>query len=199
MTSEIVMSNETHLYIVMPYCRGGDLCMRVAEQERFNEDEARFYFRQIVKGLETLQNARICHRDLSPENCTLLDINCIVIDFGMCLRIPYFHERRHLMKQQRRCGKLPHMSPEIYNEHSFDGHAVDIWAAATVLLFMLTGRRFREPPRNDRAFDQLQDEQLGVRLSDEAKDLLKKMFRLDPRNRLTLGEIRNHGWMVHDR
>jgi len=106
MTSEIVMSNETHLYIVMPYCRGGDLCMRVAEQERFNEDEARFYFRQIVKGLETLQNARICHRDLSPENCTLLDINCIVIDFGMCLRIPYFHERRHLIKQQRRCGKL---------------------------------------------------------------------------------------------
>lgn len=91
------------------------------------------------------------------------------------------------------------MSPEIYYEHSFDGHAVDVWAAATVLLFMLTGRRFRGPPLIDRAFDQLQDEQLGVRLSDEAKDLLKRMFRLDPRNRLTLVEIRNHRWMMRDR
>ncbi len=134
MTSEIVMSNESHLYIVMPYCRGGDLCMRVAEQQRFTEDVARFYFRQILKvcpflsciflvrflkrmesrlrkffcakGLETLQRAQICHRDLSPENCTLLDVNCVVIDFGMSLRIPYSNRRRHLIKEQPPCGKL---------------------------------------------------------------------------------------------
>lgn len=49
MTPDTVMSNETHLYIVMPFCQGGDLCMRVAERDRFTEDVARFWFKQIIK------------------------------------------------------------------------------------------------------------------------------------------------------
>jgi serine/threonine protein kinase len=45
------MCNNSHLYIVMPYCDGGDLCMRVAQMEhtRLTEDEARLYFKQILK------------------------------------------------------------------------------------------------------------------------------------------------------
>jgi serine/threonine protein kinase len=51
LTANIVMCNNNHLYIVMPYCDGGDLCMRVAqmEQTRLTEDAARFYFKQILK------------------------------------------------------------------------------------------------------------------------------------------------------
>lgn len=51
LTADTIMSNESHLYIVMPYCAGGDLCQRVAEKEetRFTEDESRFWFKQILK------------------------------------------------------------------------------------------------------------------------------------------------------
>ena len=49
LTADMVMSNKSHLFIVMPYCDGGDLCMRVAEQRRFSEDESRLWFRQILK------------------------------------------------------------------------------------------------------------------------------------------------------
>lgn len=146
LTATTVMSNETHLYIVMPYCAGGDLCQRVAEHEetRFAEDECRFWFRQILKlsqmfylrsldlsreltffpmqGLETLQLMQICHRDLSPENMIILgDNKSLMIDFGMCLRIPYSCSGMHLITAQvssgrpiflvvglfRTCGKLP--------------------------------------------------------------------------------------------
>lgn len=58
------------------------------------------------KGLETLQRAKICHRDLSPENLIILDDKCLVIDFGMSLRIPYSPAGRHLIKAHIPCGKL---------------------------------------------------------------------------------------------
>ena len=66
------------------------------------------------QGLETLQRMRICHRDLSPENVILLDNTSLVIDFGMCLRIPYSEDGmtysehgnvRHRIKRKNPCGK----------------------------------------------------------------------------------------------
>ena len=136
--ADTIMSDETHLYIAMPYCAGGDLCQRVAEKEetRFTEDESRFWFRQILKGLETLQSMRICHRDLSPENLIVLGDKSLVIDFGMCLRIPYSDAGMHLISPRTPCGKLPHMSPELYRRLPFDGHAVDVWAGMSLESFL---------------------------------------------------------------
>ncbi|KAL3790048.1 hypothetical protein ACHAW5_008643 [Stephanodiscus triporus] len=137
LTADTVMCNDSDLYIVMPYCHGGDLCMRVATRGRFAEDEARFYFRQILKGLETLQDMRICHKDLSPENLILLENKSLIIDFGMCLRIPYSSDVRHLITRRQTCGKLPHISPEIWTCRPFDGHAVDIWAGKFTLFRLM--------------------------------------------------------------
>jgi len=85
------------------------------------------------------------------------------------------------------------MSPELIRKLPFDGHAVDVWAAGTILLFMLTGKRLHNPPLIDRAFDSVD---LGV--SYEAMDLLRKMFRLDPNNRLSLEQIKNHNWVQYE-
>jgi serine/threonine protein kinase len=63
----------------------------------------------------------VCHRDLSPENVMIDKEGCLIIDFGMCLRMPYLDDasgnvtdvtkgtRRCLMKPQGACGKLPYM------------------------------------------------------------------------------------------
>ena len=192
LTADMVMSNESHLFIVMPYCTGGDLCMRVAEKRRFSEDESRLWFKQILKGLETLQRMKICHKDLSPENMIILNNNALVIDFGMCLKIPYTTTGRHLISPQTPCGKLPHMAPELYRKRAFDGHAVDLWAAGTILLFMLTGKRLRNPPIIDHAFENLHLD--GI--SEIAMDLIRRMLRLHAKDRLSLEEIKKHPFLV---
>ena len=73
---------------------------------------------EMEKGLETLQRMRLCHKDLSPENMMILNNNdrrSLVIDFGMCLRIPYSEDgltysehgqQKHLIRQRNPCGKL---------------------------------------------------------------------------------------------
>ncbi|KAL7491903.1 hypothetical protein ACHAWT_001263 [Skeletonema menzelii] len=204
MTATTIMANRSDVFIVMPYCANGDILTQVAHSAHLNpslgtscltEATTKYWFRQMLAGLRTLQNARICHRDLSPENFIILDNSTLVIDFGMCLRIPYSEDgtRRHLISKQIPCGKVMHMSPEIKAEQPFDGHAVDLYATGTVLLFMLTGKRLLGPITEDRMFDSVEPNQLGV--SVEAMDLLRQMFRMNPVDRLTLNQILAHQFL----
>lgn len=63
--------------------------------------------------------------------------NVLVIDMGMCIRVPHVGpgaKQRCLINPQGTCGKWHYMSPEVCNNTTpFDGHAVDLWAAGVVL------------------------------------------------------------------
>lgn len=171
-----------------------------------------------MKGLHHLQSLGICHRDLSLENVLVDTNNCLIIDMGMCLRIPYNDPERpgsvtdvtrgsmrRLMKPQGVCGKHNYMSPEIYaNKDAFDGFAIDLWAAGVILYIMLTGfPPYDQASRTDQRFDLIINGSLmrqlkswGINLSEEAGDLLQSMLVLDPRERLTLAEVLAHPWVV---
>ncbi|MFS7971145.1 putative protein kinase CAMK-OST1L family [Helianthus anomalus] len=41
----------THLAIVMEYASEGELFDRISNAGRFNEDEARFFFQQLISGV----------------------------------------------------------------------------------------------------------------------------------------------------
>ncbi|CAI0518998.1 unnamed protein product [Linum tenue] len=62
----------THLAIVMEYAAGGELFAKICSAGRFSEDEARFFFQQLISGVSYCHSMEICHRDLKLEN-TLLD------------------------------------------------------------------------------------------------------------------------------
>lgn len=224
--SQEVLQDGDYLYSIMPYCSGGDLfgiVVKYAEQSGgeigMPEPVARFWFRQILWGLHHLQRLGVCHRDLSLENVLVDKDNCLVIDMGMCLRVPYTDPQnptmttdayrgfmRRLMKPQGVCGKHNYMSPEIYaNNEPFDGFAVDLWAAGVILYIMLTGfPPYDQASRTDQRFDLIicgrlteQLENWGIHLSKEAGDLMQRMLRLDPRKRLTLAQVLTHPWVAN--
>ena len=169
----------------------------------------------------------------------------VVIDMGMCLRVPYEvleaneaanniailkvtdiqsarsenaelidpvairttgrRRRRCLFKPQGTCGKLPYMSPEIYwDKKPFDGEAVDVWTAGTILFCMVTGNRsYQRPDVSDVQFYFMTKDiqkllhDWKVNLSYEGIHLLKNMLQINPRLRLSLQEVLNHPWFDH--
>ena len=156
---------------------------------------------------------------MSLENILVATENCLIIDMGMCLRVPYNDERaggnavtdvrhggcRRLMKPQGTCGKHNYMSPEVFaNTDSFDGFGIDLWAAGVILYIMLTGfPPYDQASRTDQRFDLIVKGRLvnqlaswGIRLTGEAGDLLQSMLVLDPRDRLTLAEVMSHPWVA---
>lgn len=49
----------------------------------FTENEAKYYFRQLIKGVEYLHSEDIVHRDLKLENLVLdKDFQLKIVDFG---------------------------------------------------------------------------------------------------------------------
>ena len=173
-------------------------------------------FRQ---GLHHLQSLGVCHRDLSLENIMVHNENCLIIDMGMCLRVPYNDPRRQgaitdvkngtgrrLMRPQGVCGKHNYMSPEIFaNTDAFDGFAIDVWAAGVILYIMLTGfPPYDQASRTDQRFDLIVNGRLArqlqswdICLSADAEELLQSMLQLDPRDRLTLADVMEHPWIVN--
>jgi serine/threonine protein kinase len=115
---------------------------------------------------------------------------------------------RYLIRPQGTCGKWIYMSPEIYkNSEPFDGFAVDMWAAGVILFLMLTGfPPWERACQTDERFhymtagylvQMLTEWEIG--LSSDAMDLLQRMLFLDPKDRLSLDQVRAHPWMVNGR
>ena len=98
------------------------------------------------------------------------------------------------------------MAPEICGGcENVDAHAVDIWALGPILYTMVVGSRPWEiPHKQDLHFNLLTSKEHAqtflnsLQLSPELKDLLASMFTLNPKDRLSLSEIRNHAWMKGD-
>jgi serine/threonine-protein kinase SRK2 len=67
-----VMLTPTHLAIVMEYAAGGELFERICNAGRFSEDEARFFFQQLISGVSychsmVWSNFPLC----GPPVCTM--------------------------------------------------------------------------------------------------------------------------------
>mmetsp|Transcript_470 Transcript_470/g.700 ORF Transcript_470/g.700 Transcript_470/m.700 type:complete len:300 (-) Transcript_470:31-930(-) len=82
MTAFDVLSDDENIYIVMPFCGKGELFDTLQRRTKFPEEEARCWFKQLLRGVETLQRAGICHRDLSLENTITNNVG-LIIDYGM--------------------------------------------------------------------------------------------------------------------
>jgi serine/threonine protein kinase len=82
-----VFLTPTHLGIVLQYAAGGELFDRVRTAGHFTEDEARYFFQQLISGVHYCHQKNVTHRDLKLEN-TLLDDSPApllkIADFGYC-------------------------------------------------------------------------------------------------------------------
>lgn len=197
------------LNIVMPYYESGDLFGVIQRSRKLDgsigmgEQQARGLFRQIMLGLRGLHHIGLCHHDISPENIMVDRGKAYIIDFGMSIRVPYSGDQRCLICPQGSFGKLPYMSPEIYrNRKPFDGQAIDVWSAGTVLWCMVTGNQSYSRPHGSDAQYCLISRDLNrlltiwrIELSQECAHLIQGMLHRDPRLRLTIDEVLDHPWL----
>ena len=68
--SEII-ENQHNFYIIMEYCQEGELFHYIVQKRKLKENEASFFYYQLINGLEYIHSQGIVHRDLKPENLLL--------------------------------------------------------------------------------------------------------------------------------
>jgi serine/threonine-protein kinase SRK2 len=198
-----VFVTPTHLAIVMEYAAGGELFERICNAGRFSEDEARYYFKQLISGVSYCHAMQICHRDLKLEN-TLLDgsksSQLKICDFG--------YSKSSVLHSQPKStvGTPAYVAPEVLSRKEYDGKIADVWSCGVTLYVMLVGAYPFEDPEDPRNIRKTIQRILSVhytipdyvRISSDCKHLLSRIFVADPDTRITMPEIEKHPWFLKD-
>jgi serine/threonine-protein kinase SRK2 len=198
-----VFLTTTHLAIVMEYAAGGELFDRIVRAGRFSEDEARFFFQQLVAGVDYCHSEGVCHRDLKLEN-TLLDgrpaPRLKICDFGYSKSAVFDSQPKSTV------GTPAYIAPEVLSRKHYDGEIADVWSCGVTLYVMLVGAYPFEDSSDPRNFRKTIQRIMGVkysfpanlRLSAECLDLIRQIFVADPAKRVTLKGLRQHPWFLQN-
>ncbi|KXS18820.1 kinase-like protein [Gonapodya prolifera JEL478] len=171
---------QERLYLVLGYASGGELFAYLTRERMFGEEVAAFYLGEILLALEHLHSLGIIYRDLKPENILLDNAGHVVLtDFGLS---------KVALDANTFCGSVEYMAPEIISEHVYD-RAVDIWSFGVLAYDLLCGHPPFTGNNKKKVMDAILKKKLVVPnyLSSFAKDLLIKLLRKNPRQRIGAG------------
>eukprot|EP00980_Cylindrotheca_fusiformis_P007836 scaffold1669_cov129-Cylindrotheca_fusiformis.AAC.47 len=225
--TNLVATCADHVYVILPYHRDGSLDEFCRTHGNLPESLARFFFRQILKvgrvrwapdmtGIQTLQRHELCHRDLSLKSVALDGDHVSISQSRFPLRCKTVVNPEDDQVPPTPGGRnAQYIAPEYFRGAlgAWDGFAADLWACGLMLYSMVVGcdALFLAPVEDDRTFVRLcmkgqvkslaskYGELMGERidLSDELVDLLQKMLKVDPSERISLEQIQKHLWVTN--
>lgn len=199
--------DDSPIELALEYVRGYDLCTVLQE---FTipppESDCKQLFQQLLYTVARLKKIGICHRDVKPENLILAHKRnkLVLVDFGLAVSSSDSAEVRKRPK-----GTMRYIAPEVWlqtTQGSLDDlFCADLFSVGLTLFSMLTQCLMYEEHehiiylfQNKVEFDSFVKNRLALfkdEISLGAQDLLSKMLRWDPRERLSYLEIRAHPWL----
>jgi len=180
---------DSSLGIVMEYADKGDLFQVITERKKtkdyFDEQEIWKTFVQLLKGLKSLHDLNILHRDIKSANvflfeggiCKLGDLNVSKV------------ARKGLGYTQT--GTPYYASPEVWEEQPYDSKS-DVWSLGCVIYEMATLR----PPFQAQSMEELYKKvmrgiypKISSKYSEDLSDVLKLMIQVEVGARPSCDEL----------
>ena len=188
-----IIEDQDNYYIVMEYCKSGELFDYIVERQHLEEDEASIFFYQLINGVEYIHSLGVAHRDLKPENLLLTENKVLkIIDFGLS------HEFNGEELLKTKCGSPSYAAPEIIKGLPYDGFKTDIWCCGIILYAMVCGYLPFEGDNNKILFKNIVEcnPEIPDYLSEEIQDLISRILREEPDDRITIDEIKTHDFYL---
>lgn len=107
-------------YLALELAGGGELFDFIAETGRFDEDTARYYFHQLIEGLEHMHTRGYSHKDLKPDN--------ILLDSNFTLKIGDLGYASSNTSDDKKIGTEQYMAPEVVKRETYSNKAADLFA-----------------------------------------------------------------------
>ena len=193
---------ETKQYVIYEYVSKKTIneYLILPNSNILEEKYAKILFKYILKGIQAMHNAGICHRDIKLENILLDDFfKPKICDLGFCIEC-----KNEKIAHDLGCGTYEYCAPEILRKKDYkpyDGMKADIFSLGITLLYMVTGQEqldeFIEYKEDYNFVDYLNKTKIQIKnVSPNLQTLIIKMLDFDPEKRPSIETILDDPWMI---
>nr|XP_003704355.1 PREDICTED: serine/threonine-protein kinase 17B-like [Megachile rotundata] len=194
-----VFETNTEMVLVLELAPGGELQMILDRDEVPEERQVARLLKQILDGIAFLHSLNVAHLDIKPQNLVLTgefpDCDVKLCDFGISRYISHGADIREIL------GTPDYVAPEVLNYEPIS-LATDMWSIGVLLYVLLTGCSPFGGDTKQETFCNISrcrldfPDDLFEDVSEEARDLMRKLMVKDPNERLTVTECLQHSWFA---
>lgn len=205
------------MWLILELVDGGDLCYFIGDHANYSERVTAHHFKQMLQGLHYLHQQGVVHRDLKLDNILIKgdreygDVK--IADFGLSALVHMNtrgYDRSQSSKRKEFTGlKECWGTPTYYAPEVIDcayGPQADMWSLGVILYEMLSAVHpfydDSEDQSEDDLFSRIQHAKFSTdggawdHVSEDAKDLVRKILVVDPTRRLSATDALTHPWIV---
>mmetsp|Transcript_113380 Transcript_113380/g.360446 ORF Transcript_113380/g.360446 Transcript_113380/m.360446 type:complete len:670 (+) Transcript_113380:68-2077(+) len=189
-----------NFYLVMELCSGGDLFDHIISTRDFSETHAAHILKMVLKGVNYIHHRQVAHRDIKPENFLLCSSEPIakntlkIIDFGLS------HRCAPGQVLTTRLGTPTYVAPEVLA--GAYGQPADMWSCGVVLFVLLCGRPPFDGDTDQKVFKAIRSGSFSFdavgwqRVSEEAKQFIRRLLCAAPSERIGASEALGNHWLT---
>jgi len=188
------LETSNNYYLIIDYCNNGDLEKHVEKNKFLGEQESVYFLMQMMNGFKELHKHKIMHRDIKLANIFLNDDNIIIGDFGFA--------KSGSDMATTKLGSPLTMAPELLSGGPNDIYTnkADLWSIGICFFQMIFGNTPWPRVRSMKELEHKVRVESGNNLpipslpavSDECRDLLRRLITYDPSKRIEWDEFFNH-------
>jgi len=186
-------------YLVFDLITGGELFEDIVAREYYSEVDASHCIRQVLDALKHCHQTGIIHRDLKPENLLLAskEKGAVVklADFGLAVEVTNDDPKWFGF-----AGTPGYLAPELLRKEPY-GKPVDLWATGVILYILLVGYPPFWDDDQNRLYEQIKAGNYEFpspewdTVTNEAKDLIRKLLKTNQLERITATDALRHPWI----
>lgn len=184
--------DDSKFYLILHYASKGQLYSLLKKQGKFDERTTAQFIRETIEAVKYLHSfdPPIIHRDIKPEN--------LLLDENMRIKLADFGWSNFKDNEETRntyCGTPEYLSPEMVKRIGHDA-SVDIWSLGVLLFELLAGYAPFSGANQDELFSNIRKVKINwpSDFPPLAKNLITRVLKLNPKDRMTLDEILMHTW-----
>ncbi|KAM6163058.1 aurora kinase B isoform 1-T1 [Rhynchocyon petersi] len=183
------------VYLILEYAPRGELYKELQKNHTFDEQRTATIMEELADALMYCHGKKVIHRDIKPENLLLgLRGELKIADFGWSVHAPS-------LRRKTMCGTLDYLPPEMIEGRTHN-EKVDLWCIGVLCYELLVGNPPFESASHNETYRRIVkvDLKFPPSVPPGAQDLISKLLKHNPSERLPLAQVSAHPWVrAHSR